>query len=100
MAVALVGDELQISGTATSLTTLLGLTSAIYFTTLALYANHGNGGNIYGGKSDVTTVANRMIYLRPNTAFTIDINVGYCSTDQWYFIAEVPGDTLHVAGVS
>lgn len=100
MAVGMIGEEFAVTGTAQSLTTLLNLPQSIHFQTLALRANVSNLGIVWGGASDVTTGAHRRFFLRPGDALTIDINVGFCSTGQWYFVAASPGDIIHCVGAS
>lgn len=97
MAVANKAAEFAVTGTATSLTTLLGLSGQVFFQTIALRANENNAGNIWvGSTSALTVAANRGGFLHPDDGLTIDIADGRTSTDQFFFIADSPGDILHV----
>lgn len=97
MAVANRAAEFAVTGTATSLTSLLGLSAQVHFRTLALRANVNNAGDIYVGSSSALTVAaNRGGFLHPDDGLTIDMSNGLTSTDFFYFIAQSPGDILHV----
>lgn len=97
MSVRIAGGEFAVTGTATSLTTLLGLSSQVFFQTLALRANAANAGDIWVGSSAaLTTSAQRGGFLHPDDGLTIDIADGRASTSSIFFIASSPGDILHV----
>lgn len=97
MAVANKAAEFAVTGTAQSLTTLLGLSSQVFFQTLALRANFNNAGDIWvGSGSGLTVAANRGGFLHPDDALTVDLADGRTSTDQLWFIAASPGDIVHV----
>jgi hypothetical protein len=97
MAVRLRASEFTVTGTAQKLTTILGLPEQQFYSTLAVRANFNNAGDIWIGDSAALTVAaNRGGYLHPDDALTIDLKDGRSSTDNIWFIASSPGDTLHI----
>lgn len=97
MGVAVRAAEVSVTGTAQSLTTLLGLETQMFFQTLALRAAPTNAGDIYIGNSGaLTTSTNRGGFLHPDDGLSIDLADGRTSTDQVWAIAASPGDVLHI----
>lgn len=98
MAARFEGIEYTVTGSAATLTSALGLSSQLFFSHAAFRAGDSNAGTVYMGKSDVTTGANRLVYIRTGEAFTIDLAGQFTSTDQYYIIG-TPGDVLHISMV-
>lgn len=86
------------TGSAVTLTSALGLSAQMFFSHAAFRAGASNVGDVYMGKSDVTTGANRLVYIRAGESFDIALEGQFTSSDQ-YFIIGTPGDLLHIAMV-
>lgn len=96
MGATVFGDKVSVTGTATSLTTLLGLTERKYLGEVAIRAATANGGTVYFGKSNLTTSTHQLGFLVAGDAISVSITNALASTDEFYLIASVPGDIVHV----
>lgn len=97
MACEVFGDQVTVTSTAQNLTTLLGLATRKFYSTLVLRAAVANTADIGIGKSDVTTTTNQLGFLQAGEALTVDIQ-GFISTDDLYLIA-ASSQTAHIMGV-
>ncbi len=88
------GKEYVVTATATNLTTIVGA-GRTFYSVIALRAGDGNLGTVYIGRSNVTTGANRLGYLKSQESVAIDMTKAYFSSDQIYIVG-TPGDILHI----
>ena len=70
-----------------------------FFSEGVLRADSTNTGVIWIGKSNVTTAANQMGFLRAGDALTININV-FLSTDELYLAATVATDKVYLLALA
>lgn len=99
MAARIDGGDFTVSGTPTSLTSLLGLSVKRHFSILTVRSDPANAGLIYGGNSDVTVGANRLFMLQPGEGISFDLNHAWTDTDQMFLVATSPGDRVYEVDV-
>lgn len=83
------------STAAVSLTTILGLTTGKFVSTLSVRANGANAKTIAWGSSAVTLTTNRGGYLNPGDTWGFDLQSKFVSSQSIYFIGQA-NDVLHV----
>jgi len=88
------GKEYVVTATAANLTSIIG-SGRKFFSVLAMRAGETNVGTVYIGKSNVTTAANRLGYLKALESVAIDMTKAFFSSDDVYIIG-TPGDILHI----
>lgn len=97
MSVANRAAAVVVTGTAQSLTALLGLSEQRFFQTIAFRAAKANAGDLFHGSDNSLTIAsNQGGYLDAGEAFTVDLALGRSSTSQFWWIATSPGDVLYI----
>lgn len=99
MAAGIFGNEYTVTASAVTLTTALGLSERIFFSNLIILANENNSGNVYLGRSNVTTSANRLVVLKPDDSFAIGLDGAFCSSDDWYIIGPGTSEIVHIVGI-
>lgn len=87
------GGEFAVTGTAQSLTSLLGLARQEPFTEVALRAWKGNVDEVFFGKSNVTLAANRLGWIDPGEAVEVATPGYFTNTDEIHLIGTV-GDRV------
>lgn len=100
MAVQVVGTEYTVTGTAASVSSILGVSGAGRFIShMTFRALDTNVGNVFLGKSDVTTTTNRLVFLKPGESFSFGLEGPYTNLDDWYVIGTA-ADKLHIIGLT
>lgn len=100
MGVRVLGDEYTVTASAVALTTILGLNGAERFVSHGTFrAGTGNVGNVFLGKSDVTTTDNRLVFLKPDESFSFGVEGCYVNLEEWFVIGTA-GDKLHIIGLA
>lgn len=97
MGAEIFGGEVTVTSTAQNLSTLLGLGEKKFLSTLVIRADTANTADIFYGKGNVTTSANRLGFLQAGEALTVDIH-SFTNTDELYLIA-ASDQNLFVTGV-
>lgn len=80
------------------MTSLLGFSDKKYFAHLVLRADSGNANTVWIGKSDVTTIANQMGFLKADESLAIDLSM-FTNTDELYLVAG-GASTVYALGVA
>lgn len=97
MAVPFFGNgPITVTGTAQSLTQLLGLSQQAAFGHGSIRAGVANVGTIFFGKANLTAGANQLGYLLLKEAFDVALEGVYTNTNELYLIASNPGDTVYI----
>lgn len=86
------------STTPVKLTTILGLPSNDFVSTLVLRANKLNAGDVVWGGSTLTTSTNRWGFLDAGDAVGIDLSSKYFNTDEVYLAGET-NDIVHISWI-
>jgi hypothetical protein len=90
------GTEFTVTGTAATLTSLLGYTAKLHFSHIAIRADITNAASVFIGKSNVTTATNRCGFIRAGEAFEIALEGMWTDTDQ-IFLVGTASDKCYVA---
>jgi len=93
------GGPLSITGTAQNLTTLLGLPERKWFCELSIRALDTNVDKIWVGRSNVTTVANQLGYIRAAEAIDTSLSNAFVNTDDLYLVG-TPGDVAYAVALA
>lgn len=99
MASQLIGTEYTVTATATSVSTILGLSGPQRFCShMTFRAGTANAGNVFLGKSNVIVAANRLVFLKADESFSFGLENAFSNLDDWYVIGTA-SDKLHIAGL-
>lgn len=100
MAGEIFGDPITITGTPSSLTSLLGLSAGKWFCDLTIRAAPANAGTIWVGRSNLTATTHQLGYIEKREAIDASLQQTFFRTDDLFLVASSPGDVAYVLGVS
>lgn len=99
MAARFKGKEYTFASTApVKLTTILGLPSNDFVSTLVMRAAKANAADVVWGGSDLTVSTNRWGFLDSGDAVGIDLSNKYFNTDEVYIAGEA-NDIVHISWI-
>lgn len=100
MAGEIFGDPITVTGTPTSLSSLLGLSPGRWFAELTIRAAQANAGTIWVGRSNLTATTHQLGYIDKREAIDASLTQAFFRTDDLFLVASSPGDIAYVMGVS